>query len=68
MRLALVDDRVGLIIMTVIFKVTVTLSVLFRFKARNLTKAYFATDDWLALTALVSSSARLLCSPSMQAG
>ncbi len=65
--LALVNDRVGLIIMTVIFSILVILSTIFRFRARNLTKAGLKIDDWLAVIALVSLIARLPCSPSMQA-
>ncbi|KAH7324810.1 hypothetical protein B0I35DRAFT_476023 [Stachybotrys elegans] len=53
MRLALVSDRTGLIIMTVIFTLLIITCVFLRFRARNITKAGLQVDDWLALVALV---------------
>ncbi|KAK2589608.1 hypothetical protein QQS21_012717 [Conoideocrella luteorostrata] len=53
MRLALVSDRVGLIIMTVILCVLVILSLYCRLKARKLTTAGLEIDDWLAVVSLV---------------
>ncbi|KAI0915157.1 hypothetical protein F4823DRAFT_630267 [Ustulina deusta] len=39
--------------MTVIFSILVILSTIFRFRARNLTKAGLKIDDWLAVIALL---------------
>ncbi|KAI1504896.1 hypothetical protein F5X99DRAFT_330466 [Biscogniauxia marginata] len=52
-RLELVDDREGLIVMASIFCLLNTLSVVFRFYARRLTRAGLGADDWLALVGLI---------------
>ncbi|KAK5635985.1 hypothetical protein RRF57_011698 [Xylaria bambusicola] len=51
--LALVSDRVGLIIMAVIFSILVITAVILRFSARNVTKAGLRIDDWFAVVSLI---------------
>lgn len=55
-HLAQVDDRPGLIITAAIFCVMTISALALRFYARRVTGAGLGADDWLALTALVTSS------------
>lgn len=53
-QLALVNDRSGLIVMTVLFCLISITAVGLRFYSRRLTRLGLGADDWLALTAMVS--------------
>ena len=52
-RLALVDDRVGLIVMTCFFTAISIASVGLRLYSRKATSAGIRSDDWFAIAALV---------------
>ncbi|KAI1308846.1 hypothetical protein F5Y03DRAFT_349424 [Xylaria venustula] len=52
-HLALVNDRIGLIVMTAIFSLLIVLVTAGRFYARWLSRVDLAIDDWLALVSLV---------------
>ncbi|KAI0469384.1 hypothetical protein F4859DRAFT_487987 [Xylaria cf. heliscus] len=47
-----VNDRIGIIVMTVLFTILIISVVVLRFYARHLTKAGHGPDDWLAVAAL----------------
>lgn len=50
-----VDDRNGLIVMSVIFSITSTTAVVLRFCARRFKDLRFQADDWLIATSLASA-------------
>lgn len=52
--LAHVNDRSGLIVMTIIFIILTTGTVALRFYARKINMLRFQADDWLIVVALVS--------------
>jgi hypothetical protein len=53
MKLTLVDDRTGLIIMASLFSAITVLAVALRFYSRQVQRTWLGADDWLALASLV---------------
>lgn len=49
-----VNDRNGVIVMTVLFIILTITVVTLRFYTRHITRAGYGLDDWLAVAALVS--------------